>query len=53
MAVQSVGSKIEEILGDEAASLLQYQCKTIPKETLHLPGPDYVERIYSIQRIRQ
>ena len=48
MPVQSVGSKIEEILGDEAASLLQYQCKTIPKETLHLPGPDYVERIYSI-----
>src|SRR3990170_1858681 len=48
MAVQSVGSKIEEILGDEAASLLQHQCKTIPKETLHLPGPDYVERIYSI-----
>jgi class I fructose-bisphosphate aldolase len=48
MAVQSSGSKIEEILGDEAASLLQYQCKTIPKETLHLPGPDYVERIYGI-----
>jgi class I fructose-bisphosphate aldolase len=48
MAVQSVGSKIEEILGDEAASLLQYQCKTIPKESLHLPGPDYVERIYGI-----
>ena len=48
MAVQSIGSKIEEILGDEAASLLQYQCKTIPKESLHLPGPDYVERIYGI-----
>src|SRR6188768_1198682 len=48
MPVQSPVSKIEEILGDEAASLLQYQCKTIPKETLHLPGPDYVERIYSI-----
>src|SRR5687767_6577362 len=48
MAVQTIGSKIEEILGDEAASLLQYQCKTIPKETLHLPGPDYVERIYSL-----
>src|ERR1044071_319185 len=48
MPVQSAASKIEEILGDEAASLLQYQCKTIPKETLHLPGPDYVERIYSI-----
>src|SRR6188768_307314 len=48
MPVQSPVSKIEEILGDEAASLLQYQCKTIPKETLHLPGPDYVERIYSM-----
>jgi class I fructose-bisphosphate aldolase len=48
MAVQSVGSKIEEILGDEATSLLQYQCRTIPKETLHLPGPDYVERIYGV-----
>jgi class I fructose-bisphosphate aldolase len=48
MAVQTVGSKIEEILGADAASLLQHQCKTIPKESLHLPGPDYVERIYSL-----
>ena len=48
MAVQTIGSKIEEILGDEAAGLLQYQCKTIPKDTLHLPGPDYVERIYGM-----
>jgi fructose-bisphosphate aldolase, class I len=48
MAVQSVGSKIEEILGNEAAALLQHQCKTIPRESLHLPGPDYVDRIYSL-----
>jgi class I fructose-bisphosphate aldolase len=48
MSVQSISSKIEEILGDEAASLLQHQCKTIPKELLHLPGPDYVDRIYSL-----
>ena len=31
MAVQTYGSKIEEILGDEAAALLQHQCKTIPE----------------------
>src|SRR6478735_7207397 len=37
---------VEEILGSEAAGLLQHQCKTIPKETLHLPGPDFVERIH-------
>ena len=48
MAVQISGSKIEEILGSDAGSLLQHQCKTIPKDTLHLPGPDYVERIYSL-----
>jgi class I fructose-bisphosphate aldolase len=47
MPVQTLGSKIEEILGDEAAGLLQYQCKTISRDTLHLPGPDYVERIYA------
>ena len=36
---------VEEILGAEAAGLLQHQCK-IPKESLHLPGPDFVERIH-------
>jgi class I fructose-bisphosphate aldolase len=49
MAMGSVdtASKLEEVLGAEAAALLQHQCKTIPKELLHVPGPDYVERIYS------
>src|SRR6188474_2725828 len=37
---------VEEILGAEAAGLLQHQCKTIPKESLHLPGPDFVDRIH-------
>ena len=37
---------VEEILGADAAGLLQHQCKTISKESLHLPGPDFVERIH-------
>jgi class I fructose-bisphosphate aldolase len=41
-------TKIEEILGGEAKSLLEHQCKTIPKESLHLPGPDYVDRVYAL-----
>src|SRR6202171_5975410 len=45
MAVQQLSSNIEQILGQDAEKLLQHQCKTIPKESLHLPGPDYVERI--------
>jgi fructose-bisphosphate aldolase, class I len=37
-------SRIEEILGEDA-SLLRHVCKTIPKEQLHLPGPDFNDRI--------
>jgi fructose-bisphosphate aldolase, class I len=40
-------SKLEEILGADAADLLQHECKTISKDLLHAPGPDYVERIYA------
>lgn len=38
-------NKIEELLGDNS-SLLTHECKTIPKESLHLPGPDFIDRIY-------
>ena len=48
MAVQQLSSNIEEILGEDAATLLRHQCKTISKESLHLPGPDYVDRIYTL-----
>ena len=40
--------QIEEILGDEAESLLTYQSKTIPKEKLHLPGPDFLDRTVAV-----
>lgn len=38
--------KLEELLGDQAASLLEHQCKTIDKNMLHLPGPDFIDRIF-------
>jgi class I fructose-bisphosphate aldolase len=37
-------AKVESILGDDAG-LLTHQCRTIPRESLHLPGPDFVERM--------
>src|SRR5690625_2647906 len=37
---------IEEMLGDEADSLLNHVCKTIPKEKIHTPSPNYVEEIW-------
>ena len=38
--------KIAELLGDKAEFLLNHQSKTISKEQLHLPGPDFVDRIW-------
>lgn len=36
----------EKLLGAEAKALLNHQCKTVSKESLFLPGPDYVDRAY-------
>ncbi len=40
-------SKIQELLGDEAKTLLDHECKTIAKENIHLPGADFVDRIWA------
>ena len=42
-----MSGKIQELLGDQAQSLLGHKCKTIPKEQLHLPGPDYLDRVFA------
>ncbi|MBI2970070.1 MAG: class I fructose-bisphosphate aldolase [Gammaproteobacteria bacterium] len=36
---------IETVLGAEAADLLGHACTAIPKHLLHLPGPDFVDRV--------
>ncbi len=38
--------KIQSLLGKEAENLLQHRCETIPKEQLHLPGPDFIDRVH-------
>jgi class I fructose-bisphosphate aldolase len=39
---------IPALLGDQATSLLEHVCKTIPKDKLHLPGPDFVDRVLAL-----
>src|SRR6476660_6819416 len=41
-----MSKKITELLGDKAEFLLNHKSKTISKEQLHLPGPDFVDRIW-------
>ncbi len=38
---------IQSLLGDEAESLLKHESKGIPADDLHLPGPDYIDRVFS------
>lgn len=39
---------ITEHLGADAEALLAHECTTISKASLHLPGPDVVDRIYAL-----
>ena len=39
--------KVRELLGAEAEALLKFNAPKIPKEQLHLPGPDWVDRIFA------
>src|SRR3954453_12133805 len=41
----NVVKQVEELLGDKSKALLGYTVKGFAKETLHLPGPDFVDRI--------
>src|SRR6516162_5367701 len=41
-------SSIEQLLGAKAESLLNFKNPKISKERLHLPGPDFVDRIFSV-----
>ncbi|MFZ5812194.1 MAG: class I fructose-bisphosphate aldolase [Thermodesulfobacteriota bacterium] len=37
---------IVSLLGPDAENLLGHVCRTIPRESLHLPGPDFMDRVF-------
>ncbi len=40
---------IVQLLADEAEYLLNHQCIGIPRESLHLPGADYIDRVVAMK----
>lgn len=40
--------QVNELLGGDAKGLLEHTCRTIPSEQLHLPGPDFVDRVWQM-----
>ena len=47
MAIADMTStRLEELLGDDARDLLEHRCETVPASQLHLPGGDFVDRVW-------
>lgn len=40
-------SAIADLLGPDAQTLLNHKCTTIDKSTISLPGPDYIDRVFT------
>lgn len=40
--------KIKELLGAQADTLLNHTCKTISKELIHAPGPDFIDSAFGL-----
>jgi fructose-bisphosphate aldolase, class I len=38
---------VEQLLGDQAASLLEHRSETVARTMLHLPGPDFIDRVWT------
>ncbi|MCI0482746.1 MAG: fructose-bisphosphate aldolase, partial [Candidatus Dadabacteria bacterium] len=45
--VKEGSDSVVRLLGKEAGYLLEHKCKTVSRNLLHLPGPDFVERVYA------
>ena len=37
---------IADLLGNEASSLLEHRCSTMSADSLHVPGPDFIDRVF-------
>ena len=40
-------SQIQKLLGEKSEGLLGHTCETIPQDKLHIPGSDWIDRIFS------
>jgi class I fructose-bisphosphate aldolase len=40
--------KIMKLLGEDGQFLMEHTCNTVKKEHLHLPGPDFVDRVMTL-----
>jgi len=46
--VEKLVDRIVSVLGDEADELLEHECRGIPREQIHVPGPDHLDQVFGI-----
>jgi fructose-bisphosphate aldolase, class I len=46
MSESKAVNRISQLLGDKAGYYLEHKCTTVSKDQLHLPGPDFVDRVW-------
>jgi fructose-bisphosphate aldolase, class I len=44
--MRTMTTDVATVLGTDTEQLLDYTCESMPKEMLHLPGPDFIDRIW-------
>src|SRR5436305_1852107 len=46
--MSTIQSRTVELLGADAEALLSYKCRGFAASSLHLPGPDFIDRVVSL-----
>jgi class I fructose-bisphosphate aldolase len=41
-----MNKRIQDFIARDKDKLVEHQCRTIAKEALHLPGPDFIDRVF-------
>ncbi|MCA9777701.1 MAG: class I fructose-bisphosphate aldolase [Candidatus Eremiobacteraeota bacterium] len=47
MTATATKTNYGDLLGNEAEALLSHECKTIPASSIHAPGPDFIDRVWT------
>ncbi len=47
MTATATKTNYGDLLGKEGEALLSHECKTIPASTIHAPGPDFIDRVWT------
>ncbi len=48
MAIAELNTdRLEDLLGDDADTLLSHTCEGVSQDLLHLPGPDFIDRVFA------